>query len=98
MLNNLSLLKKLPNKCPFIDINLAFEWSAYYGLIDNVRLLLTDSLLDLSDSNAFNYACEFGYIEIVKLLLTDVRIDPTFENNYALRSCHNIEIVKMLLF
>ncbi|MEK9201544.1 MAG: hypothetical protein AAB944_01080 [Patescibacteria group bacterium] len=57
--------------------NRAIIWASYFGDIEIVRLLLTDSRVDPAANNsaAIKNARYWGYTEIVSLLLADSRVD-----------------------
>jgi ankyrin repeat protein len=85
-----------------LDVNCALSRAAWIGFTDAVKLLLSDSRVDLSEwrNGALSNAARNGHTEVVKLLLSDSRVDPSSWVNGALRlsawSGHT-EVVKILL-
>jgi ankyrin repeat protein len=85
------------------NLNVALFLAASIGFTEAVKLLLSDSRVDLPsawDNEALRNAAWRGHTEVVKLLLSDSRVDLSAWNNgdlrFAARNGHT-EIVKLLL-
>ncbi|KAI8893876.1 ankyrin repeat-containing domain protein [Globomyces pollinis-pini] len=63
------------------------SWACYYGYVDCLNLLLSDSRVDptASENEAFLCSAERGHVECLKILLDDPRVDPSYDHNYAIR-------------
>ena len=85
---------------PSANDNYTIRLASRYGFTDVVKLLLSDSRVDLStdDNEAIHLASNYGHTEIVKLLMSDPRVDPSDNEAIRLASRNgHIEIVKLLL-
>ncbi|KAJ3025486.1 UNVERIFIED_CONTAM: hypothetical protein HDU68_007098 [Siphonaria sp. JEL0065] len=81
---------------------LSIRLAADNGLVQAVKLLLSDSRVDPStrDNYAIRCASEKGHLEVVQLLLQDPRVDPSARDNEAIRWASkegHLEIGQLLL-
>ncbi|KAJ3018115.1 UNVERIFIED_CONTAM: hypothetical protein HDU68_011309 [Siphonaria sp. JEL0065] len=87
---------------PSCQDSLCIRLAAYNGLVQAVKLLLSDSRVDPSakDNEAIYKASKNGHLEIVQLLLQEPRVNPSGDDNYAIGVASingHLEIAQLLL-
>ena len=82
---------------PSANNNDAINRASICGYVDTIKLLLLDTRVDPTDSQALESACECCHTEAVKLLLQDGRCDPAAHRSYCLRYACDERIVRLLI-